>query len=178
MGVVVDAKAGHVVVSRAVVPHDLCDIVITFAGSVRVKGKAIHCHPFYNFTIIRYDPSLVGSAVTSAKMSPDRPSIGCEVDFISHTSLSKTRVIKVGPESIDDSDVPCQRAMNIDYVHLNICPGAEGVLDALDRKLLALWFEHREDDSFRLRGLPTVDHAARDQSGSDGLRVQNQDSSV
>ena len=56
MGVVIDAEKGLVVISRAIVPYDLCDIYITIADSIIVEGKVVFMHPLQNYAIVRYDP--------------------------------------------------------------------------------------------------------------------------
>jgi pro-apoptotic serine protease NMA111 len=69
MGVVTDAEKGLVVISRTIVPYDLCDISIRIADSVIVEGKVRFLHPLQNYAIIKYDPSLVDAPVQSAKLS-------------------------------------------------------------------------------------------------------------
>lgn len=44
-GLVIDAAKGLVVISRAIVPYDLCDISITIADSIVVEGKVVFLHP-------------------------------------------------------------------------------------------------------------------------------------
>lgn len=45
MGLVADADKGLVIISRAIVPYDLCDISITIADSIVVEGKVVFLHP-------------------------------------------------------------------------------------------------------------------------------------
>lgn len=68
-GLVIDADQGLVVVSRAFVPYDLCDISITIADSIIVDAKILFMHPLQNYAIIQYDPKLVQAPVKSAKLS-------------------------------------------------------------------------------------------------------------
>jgi hypothetical protein len=62
-GLVIDTEKGLVVVSRAVVPHHLCDIIITIATSILVEGKPVFLHPIANFAVMQYNPSLVNAPV-------------------------------------------------------------------------------------------------------------------
>ena len=68
-GLVIDAEQGLVVVSRAFIPYDLCDISVTIADSIIVDGKILFMHPLQNYAIIQYDPKLVQAPVKSAKLS-------------------------------------------------------------------------------------------------------------
>ena len=70
-GLVIDAEKGLVVVSRAIVPHNLCDITVTIATSILVEGKTVFLHPIANFAVVQYDPSLVNAPVRSAKLSAE-----------------------------------------------------------------------------------------------------------
>lgn len=70
-GLVVDAERGLVVVSRAIVPNDLCDISVTIAESIIVEGKVLFMHPLQNYAVVQYDPKLVLAPVQSAKLSAD-----------------------------------------------------------------------------------------------------------
>jgi pro-apoptotic serine protease NMA111 len=67
----VDAEKGFVVVSRAVVPYDLCDISITVAESIIVEGKVLFLHPLQNYAVVQYDPRLVQAPVQSARLSSE-----------------------------------------------------------------------------------------------------------
>jgi hypothetical protein len=70
-GLVVDAEKGLVVVSRAIVPYDLCDVSVTIAESVIVEGKVLFLHPLQNYAIVQYDPALVNAPVQSARLSEE-----------------------------------------------------------------------------------------------------------
>lgn len=58
-GIVVDAKNGLVVVDRNTVPNALCNVTITFCGSVEIPSRVLLVHPTQNFSIVQYDPSLL-----------------------------------------------------------------------------------------------------------------------
>jgi pro-apoptotic serine protease NMA111 len=56
---IVDFEKGLVIVLKAVILYDLCDIRITIADSVIVDSKILFLHPFHNYAIIQYDSSLI-----------------------------------------------------------------------------------------------------------------------
>jgi pro-apoptotic serine protease NMA111 len=68
-GLVIDTATGLVVVSRAIVPHDLCDITINIADSTIVEGKAIFLHLLQGYAIVQYDSNLACASVKSARLS-------------------------------------------------------------------------------------------------------------
>ena len=70
-GLVVDAAKGLVVVSRAIVPYDLCDVSVTIAESIIVEGKVLFLHPLQNYAVVQYDPALVQAPVASARLSSE-----------------------------------------------------------------------------------------------------------
>jgi hypothetical protein len=70
-GLVVDAEKGLVVVSRAIVPYDLCDVSVTIAESVIVEGKVLFLHPLQNYAVVQYDPTLVQAPIQSARLSEE-----------------------------------------------------------------------------------------------------------
>ncbi|CAM9708795.1 unnamed protein product, partial [Choristocarpus tenellus] len=58
-GVVVDKKRGLVVVDKNTVPLALGDVRITFNGCQEVPGDVLFVHPVHNFSVVRFNPSLV-----------------------------------------------------------------------------------------------------------------------
>lgn len=103
MGLVIDAEKGLVVISRAIVPYDLCDISITIADSIVVEGKVVFLHPLQNYAIIQYDPKLVEAPVQSARLSTEQITQGASTYFIGynrigrvvHTATSVTEIFAV-----------------------------------------------------------------------------------
>lgn len=70
-GLVVDAEQGLVLVSRALIPYDLCDISLIIADSIFVEAKIVFLHPLQNYAIIKYDTSLVNAPVKTPKFSTE-----------------------------------------------------------------------------------------------------------
>lgn len=81
-----DAEKGLVVVSRAVVPYDLCDISITVAESIVVEGTVLFLHPLQNYAVVQYDPTLVKAPVQSARLSSEHITQGI-IQFLWESTL-------------------------------------------------------------------------------------------
>ena len=46
------------------------DITVTFQGSITIPAKQVYKHPIHNFSIVSYDPALLGTTpVKPAKLS-------------------------------------------------------------------------------------------------------------
>jgi S1-C subfamily serine protease len=171
MGVVVDAEKGLVIISRAVVPYDFCDISITIADSIIVDGKVVFMHPLQNYAIIKYDPSLVDAPVKSAKLSTEQIKQGASTYFLGFNQ--NMRVVSA-PTTVTDitavaipanSAAPRYRAVNIDAITVDTSLSTQcgsGVLVAEDGTVQALWLTYlgernnstRKDNDYHL-GLAT-----------------------
>ncbi|KAF2455375.1 putative nuclear serine protease HtrA2/Nma111 [Lineolata rhizophorae] len=121
-GLVIDADKGLVIISRAHVPYDLCDIRLTFADSIIVEGKVVFMHPTQNYVVVKYDPSLVKAPVKSAKLSTRRIEQGQDTIFFAYNQnlrpiVAKTTVTDVTTVAIPASaSTPRYRAINIECV--------------------------------------------------------------
>ncbi|KKA30706.1 hypothetical protein TD95_004191 [Thielaviopsis punctulata] len=171
MGVVIDAEKGLVVVSRAIVPYDLCDITVTIAESVQLVGKVVFLHPLQNYVVVQYDPKLVDAPVKSARLSEQGLVQGQATYFIGinrqgrlvHTATSVTEVtaVAIPPNSV----APRYRAVNVDAITIDSSLGGQcgsGVLVGNDGAVQALWLTYlgeqsscsRHDEEYHL-GLAT-----------------------
>ncbi|KAF2835044.1 Pro-apoptotic serine protease NMA111 [Patellaria atrata CBS 101060] len=150
-GLVIDAEKGLVIVSRAVVPYDLCDITVTFAESVIVDGKVVFMHPLQNYVIIQYDPSLVKAPIKSAKLATEFIKQGDEIIFFgfnqnSRPVLAKTVVTDITTVAIPASaQTPRYRAINLDAITVDTGLAGQcgsGVLMTEDGTVHALWLTY------------------------------------
>ncbi|KAI0857649.1 Pro-apoptotic serine protease NMA111 [Xylaria cubensis] len=151
MGLVIDAEKGLVVISRAVVPYDLCDIWITIADSVLVQGKVVFLHPLQNYAIVQYDASLVDAPVMSAKLSTENIAQGASTTFIGfnrsgrivHAATSVTEVTAVSIPA--NSGAPRYRATNVDAITVDTNLSQQcgsGVLVDGEGTVQALWLTY------------------------------------
>lgn len=150
-GLVVDAEKGLVVVSRAIVPYDLCDMSITIADSIIVDAKTVFMHPIQNYAIIQYDPSLVNAPVESARLATETIKQGEDTIFFGFNQnlrpvMAKTVVTDVTTVAIPASAAtPRYRAINLDAITIDTSLASQcgsGVLVSEDGTVQALWLTY------------------------------------
>lgn len=150
-GLVIDAEKGLVIVSRAIVPYNLCDINLTVADSIIIDAKVVFLHPLQNYTIIQYDPKLVQAPVESAKLSTTSVKQGADVVFVGFNPnhrivVAKTVVTDVTTVSIPaNASAPRYRAINIDAITVDTGLSSQcsnGVLIGEDGVVQALWLNY------------------------------------
>ncbi|OAQ97955.1 hypothetical protein LLEC1_00524 [Akanthomyces lecanii] len=174
MGLVIDAEKGLVLISRAVVPYDLCDITITIADSIIVEGKVVFLHPLQNYTIVKYDPSLVDAPVVSARLSSVPLTQGAKTHFLGYNRIGRvvhgsTTVTEITAVAIPaNSAAPRYRAINVDAITIDSNLGSScnsGVLVAPDGTVQALWLSYlgersscsqRDEEYYLGLGTPTL----------------------
>lgn len=151
VGLVIDADKGLVVISRATVPYDLCDIWITIADSIVVQAKVVFMHPLQNYAIIKYDPALVDAPVLSARLGSEYITQGASTTFIGHNRNGRivhagTTVTEVTAVSIPaNSGAPRYRALNVDAITVDTSLSGHcgsGVLVDQDGTVQALWLTY------------------------------------
>ncbi|KUJ17248.1 putative pro-apoptotic serine protease [Mollisia scopiformis] len=151
MGVVIDAEKGLVVISRAIVPYDLCDITITIADSIQVEGKVVFMHPLQNYAVIKYDPSLVDAPVQSAKLSTTHVTQGASTYFVGFNQnmrivIAQTTITDITAVAIPaNSGAPRYRAVNVDAITVDTSLSGQcgsGVLVGEDGTVQALWLTY------------------------------------
>ncbi|GAB1216645.1 hypothetical protein ATERTT37_005862 [Aspergillus terreus] len=150
-GLVIDAEKGLVVVSRAIVPYDLCDINVTVADSIIVSAKVVFLHPLQNYTIVQYDPSLVQAPVQSARLSTEYIKQGQSTIFVGFNQnfrivVAKTAVTDITTVSIPaNASAPRYRAINLDAITVDTGLSGQcsnGVLVGEDGVVQALWLNY------------------------------------
>jgi len=174
MGLVIDADKGLVVISRAIVPYDLCDISITIADSIVVEGKVVFLHPLQNYAIIQYDPKLVDAPVLSARLSTEEITQGASTYFIGYNRIGRivhaaTTVTEIFAVTIPaNSGAPRYRAVNVDAITVDTSLSGQcgsGVLVAQDGTVQALWLTylgerspstHRDEEYHLGLATPTI----------------------
>jgi S1-C subfamily serine protease len=174
MGVVIDAEKGLVVISRAIVPYDLCDISVTIADSIIVDGKVVFMHPLQNYAIIQYDPSLVDAPVQSARLSNEAIKQGASTYFVGFNQnmrivVAQTTVTDITAVAIPaNAGAPRYRAINLDAITVDTSLSSQcgsGVLVAEDGTVQALWLTylgersastHKDNDYHLGLGTPTL----------------------
>ena len=150
-GLVINAEKGLVIVSRAVVPYDLCDLALTVADSIIVDAKVRFLHPLANYAIIQYDPSLVDVPVKSAKLATEPIKQGASTIFFGwnqnlRVAMTPTTVTDITTVAIPSNlSAPRYRAINLDAITVDTSLSgqcASGVLVAEDGTVEALWLSY------------------------------------
>ncbi|KAJ2663676.1 hypothetical protein IWW48_001157 [Coemansia sp. RSA 1200] len=155
-GLVVDSKRGLVVVSRSIVPFELGDLSLTVAESVTIPANVVYLHPTLNFTIVQYDPLLLGDTpVVSAQISTKRVA---ECDpLILHAYNSgrglasvSTTATAVEPMSIPKHSPPRFRSINADWFKLDTRVAQKyntGFLTEADKPIVrGMWVSYVDDE--------------------------------
>ena len=150
-GLVINAERGLVIVSRAVVPYDLCDLSVTVADSIIVDAKVLFMHPLANYAVIQYDPSLVDAPVQSAKLATSTIKQGASTTFLGFNQnlravVARTTVTDITTVAIpSNASAPRYRAINLDAVTVDTGLSGQcgsGVLVADDGTVEALWLSY------------------------------------
>ena len=150
-GLVINAEKGLVLVSRAIVPYDLCDLSLTVADSIIVDAKIRFLHPLANYAIIQYDPSLVDAPVKSAKLASEPIKQGTSTIFFGwnqnlRVAMTPTTVTDITTVAIPSNlTAPRYRAINLDAITVDTSLSgqcASGVLVAEDGTVEALWLSY------------------------------------
>lgn len=150
-GLVINAEKGLVVVSRAVVPYDLCDLSITVADSTIVDAEVRFMHPLANYAVIQYDPSLVDASVQSARLSKEPIKQGASTIFLGFNQnlravLTPTTVTDITTVAIpSNGSAPRYRAINLDAITVDTGLSGQcgsGVLVSEDGTVEALWLSY------------------------------------
>ena len=150
-GLVIDAEKGLVVVSRSVVPYDLCDLSLTVADSIIVDAKVVFMHPLANYAIIRYDPYLVDAPVAPARLATEPIKQGASTIFLGFNQnlravLTPTTVTDVTTVAIPSNAAsPRYRAINLDAITVDTGLSGQcssGVLVSEDGTVEALWLNY------------------------------------
>ena len=150
-GLVINAEKGLVVVSRAIVPYDMCDLSLTVADSIIVDAKVRFLHPLANFAVIQYDPTLVDAPVTSARLATEPIKQGASTIFFGWNQnlravVTATTVTDITTVAIPSNPTaPRYRALNLDAITVDTGLSSQcssGVLVRTDGIVEALWLNY------------------------------------
>lgn len=163
VGVVVDAERGLVVVDRDTVPVSLGDLMITFAGTVRVPARLRYLHPIHNYAVLAYDPALLGDldvqAISWSKAELEPGDAIWQVGRDSEHALvdKKAEVLYYEHRWIGLSDTPRYRDSNLVVIDPSESKSSlGGVLTDRRGRVHALWasFLDQASDQRSYHGLP------------------------
>lgn len=147
MGLVIDAAQGLILISRALVPHIMCDLEIVIAQSIMVEGKVLFLHPSHNYCVVQYDAKLVDAPVLSAVFSNEKITQGHPTYFVGHNESQKmlyssTTVTRRHLSSLHPTKSPRYRPINVDFIGVESRIGktcTSGVLLSDKGEVQAMW---------------------------------------
>ena len=164
-GVVVDKTEGLVLVDRDTAPANLGDASITFGGQVRIPAQIIYLDRVHNFSVLKYDPALLGGTeveeleISDRMLKPEETVWQVGLNSSHQPVMKRTQVEVVKPLYMASSSTPKFRDANVEGVDIE--DWATSIGGALvDRKgrMLSLWasFHDPKEDDREFFGLPTI----------------------
>lgn len=165
-GLIVDAERGWVLVDRNTVPTTIGDVYITFAGSIEIPAQVEFIHPYHNFSIVSFDPALIGSTkIKSAQFSSHKVMPGDNIWLVgpkggNHRLTShKTTVADVDALVLPLPRTPAFREYNLEAITLTSkVSTVGGVLANKAGDIVALWagleVQSRRGMSQTVMGIP------------------------
>ncbi|KAI8338055.1 trypsin-like cysteine/serine peptidase domain-containing protein [Chlamydoabsidia padenii] len=138
-----------IICDRDTIPISLGDVFITFANSIIIPGKLVLLHPFYNYALITYDPTLIGDTpVKPLEFSDKELGQGDETHFIGISNDHSTMMKKVTVASISnigtrECSPPRWRAMNVEGIKIDDALNTQGgLLTTEDGLVQGLWVSY------------------------------------
>ncbi len=146
VGTIVDADQGLLLVDRDTVPVALGDLMLTFAGTIRVPARLRYMHPVHNFAVLQYDPSALGdtpvSAVQWSERGLDKGDTVWQVGRNADHALvsSKTTIERYDAAWFGISGTPRFRDANVEVIDIAEAEDSlGGVLVDKKGRVQALW---------------------------------------
>jgi S1-C subfamily serine protease len=173
-GYIVSTQPPLIMCDRDTIPIGVGDIFITFANSIIIPGQLLLLHPFYNYVVLTYDPTLIGDTlVKPIEFNLTGLNQGDKVNFVGLSSdqsviMKKTSVSSVSNIGTRECSPPRWRAMNVEGIKIDDASSQGGLIVDDDGKVQAICLsyssqnEKGKDVSF-MSGLssslikPTVD---------------------
>ncbi len=95
-GFVIDKKQGLIATCKHVTPKTTSSAHITFEKGQRIKAEVLYCDPWYDFAILKFDPTKAPVDIEEVEMSDFRDyEVGTEVMMIG-TNEGEPKSIKTG----------------------------------------------------------------------------------
>lgn len=152
-GVIVDEKAGLVLVDQNTVPLPLGDLTITFGATAELPGEVVFLHPVHNFAVLKYDPSLLHSSdFPAATISKVPLAQGDDVLFVGLSRKFQplwqtTNIARIEELFIPEPRPPRFRAVNEEVIHLEKPPSCVGgVLVDSSGHVQCFWASYSSSD--------------------------------
>ncbi|MCP4873641.1 MAG: hypothetical protein GY898_33560 [Proteobacteria bacterium] len=131
-GLVVDAERGLVVVDRDTVASVLGDVNVLVNGAIVLPAEVVWIHPVHNFTVVRYDPSLLPpGTLRSAKLNPKPLGLRDKVSIVGLDANNEvvdrpSKIERIPMLSLATPNVPQFKGTNLDAYYCNEQPPVRG----------------------------------------------------
>ncbi|KAG2206824.1 hypothetical protein INT47_007580 [Mucor saturninus] len=169
-GVVVSMDPPLIICDRDTVPVGISVISLTFNNSITISADLIFLHPFYNFAVLKFDPSLVfKSNIDIIVADLDDGSdlkVGDTINYIglsgqSEINFKKTYITHFAPIRTSETSPPRWRATNVETFKVSdgTLSSQGGIFADDEGKVKAIWMSfsidnERREQSSVLGGLP------------------------
>jgi S1-C subfamily serine protease len=165
VGVIADTERGLVVVDRDTVPVRLGDLMVTFAGAVRVPATVRYLHPEHNFAVIQYDPDRIGDVpVAAVEFETERLEVDDDIwlvglDRKQNVVDVSTTIDTVAALELGVAGTPRFRDANLLAYNIEDAESSlGGVLSDKKGRVYATWasFMDQGSEERQFRGLPSI----------------------
>ncbi|SAL99643.1 hypothetical protein [Absidia glauca] len=145
-----DPSRPLILCDRDTIPISLGDVFITFANSISIPGKLVLLHPFYNYALITYDPTLIGDTPVKPlafsdvelKQGDDTYFVGISNDDHA-TMMKKVTVASISNIGTRECSPPRWRALNVEGIKIDDALNTQGgLLTTEDGQVQALWVSY------------------------------------
>ncbi|KAK4514241.1 F-box domain-containing protein [Mucor velutinosus] len=121
-GVIVSLNPPLIVCDRDTVPISINVISLTFDNSLTISADLVFLHPFYNFAVLKFDPTPVieaGIKMKAATLNDQDFQVGDQVTYVglsgrSDIDIKKTTISSLGAIRTTETSPPRWRAINVE----------------------------------------------------------------
>ncbi|KAI9248628.1 hypothetical protein BY458DRAFT_590590 [Sporodiniella umbellata] len=148
-GVIVSLNPPMIICDRDTVPVGITVISVTFQSSLTISANLLFLHPFYNFAVLSFDPSLVtqsGIDIRAVELDATQLKVGDIVNYIglsgSNEIDSKTTTItSLSPVRTQETSPARWRATNLEVFKVSggTLSSQGGFFADSSGKVRALW---------------------------------------
>ncbi|KAI7904922.1 uncharacterized protein BX663DRAFT_430081 [Cokeromyces recurvatus] len=155
-GIIVSLNPPLIICDRDTVPIHMSVISVTFDNSLTIPAELVFLHPFYNFAILKFDPTPIIKAdiqMYVAELTEDEFAIGDKVTYVglsgsNEVHIKTTTIISLSPIRARETVPPRWRAINVEVFKVSDGTlGSQGGLFADQQgKVRAIWMTFSIDN--------------------------------
>ncbi|CAO0800101.1 unnamed protein product [Mucor circinelloides] len=158
-GVIVSMNPPLIVCDRDTVPISINVISITFDNSLTISADLVFLHPFYNFAVLKFDPTPVieaGIKMKAAVLDDQDFQVGDQVTYVglsgrSEIDIKKTTITSLGAIRTTETSPPRWRAINVEAFKVSdgTLASQGGLFSDHAGKVRALWMSFSIENTQR-----------------------------